>query len=175
MHATLSSLISLCAFSFPPFLSRSQISVKRRMCHNLLLSFSHLISYTLTHTTQNHDHAPALGDAMLFIFQLISHHGWPHRGLVSPHSAGVRATVTVAATAPFVACLLQGPIFMLLRTCSLHCKVVTPAIRTMQLPLLKRGIACLIFLSFSVHPCTQLPIEIQKPNVRFPYSGCVYM
>ena len=154
MCATLSSLISLCAFSFPPFLSHSRISVKRRMCHNLLLSFPYLISYTLTHTIQNYDHTPTLGDAMLFIFQLISHHDWLHRGLVSLHSARVRATVIVAAIAPFVVCLLQGPIFLLLRTCSLHCKVVTPAIRIMQLPLPKRGIACPIFLSFSVYPYT---------------------
>jgi hypothetical protein len=56
-----------------------------------LLSFPRLVSYT--HNT-NHDHAPALGDAALFIFRLISHHGWPCRGLVGPHSAGVRATAT---------------------------------------------------------------------------------
>jgi hypothetical protein len=120
----------------PPFLSRlftclffpSISLVLTNICQakNVLQPpFSLSFTSSHTHTTQNHDHAPALGDAVLFIFRLISYHGWPHRGLVGPHSAGVRATVTVAAMAPFVTCLLQGPIFMLPRTHSLHCKVVT--------------------------------------------------
>jgi hypothetical protein len=71
--------------------------------------FSLSLALSCTHTTQNHDCMPTLGDAVLFIFWLILHHGWLCRGLVSPHSARVCATMTVAATAPLLHACYKDP------------------------------------------------------------------